>query len=160
MRHLLAAALWLMHASPERAKAEERAWSDQERRLARLCTIIETQARAHGVDSMLLLGMAFRESTLNPSALGKDGEVGLFQLRLPVVRKLRPIYVGLTAKQLLEPGLNTAIAAWYLADLIARKHSVRAALVRYNGSGPRARRYAKRVLATLESLREFRPGAS
>jgi len=38
-------------------------------------------ARDHGEDPILLQSIAFIESNLNPKAIGKIGEIGLFQLR-------------------------------------------------------------------------------
>lgn len=70
---------------------------------------IAQKAKAMGIDPRLAVALAFRESGLNPKAVGKDGEVGLMQV-LPSTSK----GMGFTPKELADTGKNIEIGLTYL----------------------------------------------
>lgn len=49
-------------------------------RIARFAQLIDETARRHDLDPFLLAALAWRESGLDPSALGRRGEAGIVQL--------------------------------------------------------------------------------
>lgn len=70
-------------------------------------TKIGVVARDQGVDPLLLQAIAFVESSYNPKAIGKLGELGLFQLR-PEFHEIKP---NMTTKQ------QTLVAIKYIKKL-------------------------------------------
>lgn len=69
--------------------------------------VIGTVALDHGEDPVLLQSIAFIESSFNPKAVGKIGEIGLFQLR----PEFHAISLNSSVKQ------QTLIAIKYLQKL-------------------------------------------
>jgi hypothetical protein len=103
-----------------------------------------TASRAHGIDHCLALAQAQVESLFSPDAVGRAGEIGLYQV-LPSTAAA----FGRSAEELFDPHVNTSVALAYLSDILSRKPALRDALAEYNG-GPRNRSpyYALNVLET------------
>lgn len=101
--------------------------------------------RIHGVDPWLLAAMAYRESGLNPDAIGAVGEVGVLQLHPRSARGRRALAACARA-----PSRCTAAVIWLaaegLAASIARCGSEPAALGAYNRGHCGATSYSTRVL--------------
>jgi soluble lytic murein transglycosylase len=80
-------------------------------------------ARRYGVAPALVKAVVWRESRFDAHARGSKGEIGLMQILIKAAGKdwtdaerLPP----LTPENLLDPGTNTLIGAWYLEKLIKR----------------------------------------
>lgn len=105
------------------------------------------------IDSSLLYAVAKVESNLNPKAIGKHGEIGLFQLKLSTAR-----WIGCanTRRELFDPGINTICAYLYLSYLRKISPNLRTAIRSYN-VGPNRRmkrdaryhKYVKKVMLEL-----------
>ena len=68
------------------------------------------------------------ESSLDPTAVGYQGERGLFQLKVSTARTIEP---KVTVKQLFDPVTNTRIATKVLGNLVGQYGDVRTALIVY-----------------------------
>lgn len=64
--------------------------------------LISFYSAIYGVDPNLATAVAMNESSLNPNAIGKLKEVGLYQIRPEFVKEY-------TAKQLLQPEINIIV---------------------------------------------------
>jgi soluble lytic murein transglycosylase len=80
-------------------------------------------ARRYGVDPALVKAVVWRESRFNPRTVGGKGEIGLMQVLPRAAAKdwtdaerIAP----LGAEQLMDPGTNTLVGAWYLEKLLQR----------------------------------------
>src|SRR5579872_4362927 len=78
-------------------------------------------ARRYGVEPALVKAVVWRESRFDPAACGGKGELGLMQVLPRAAAKdwteaehLPP----LAQEQLLDPGTNTLVGAWYLGRLL------------------------------------------
>jgi soluble lytic murein transglycosylase len=134
----------------KRLPKKTRASADQ------LAAALVRAANLSQIDPLLLLAVAYQESSLNPRALGRAGEIGLMQLKLETARWLaRELDIKPpTRAQLFEPELNLELGAAYLRYLEERysgpnrrRHFLKA----YNlgPAGLRANRwtdYHKRIL--------------
>ncbi|WXL27974.1 transglycosylase SLT domain-containing protein [Ectopseudomonas mendocina] len=60
----------------------------ERQRLTRLRPVLQKHARAQNFDWLMLAALAFKESTLNPSARGASGAVGLMQITPPAARSV------------------------------------------------------------------------
>lgn len=113
----------------------------------------------------LSLAHAAVESSLDPEAIGLQGELGLFQLFLSTAKEVakRIGIENITKKLLLtDPGLNTQIATSYLQQLVdAFNGDVRTALGAYKqgrrsvlqvGLSKSSQEYADGVLACAQEL--------
>ena len=87
--------------------------------------IIANAAAANGVPATLALEVAISESSLNPSARGSKGELGLFQL-LPATAAM------LGVSDPLDPAQNAQGGTAYLAQLYSRYGDWGTALAAYN----------------------------
>lgn len=76
---------------------------------AQIALEIAQKARAMGVDPRLAVALAYRESGLNPAAIGSSGEVGLMQV-MPSTAKM----MGFTKEDLQNPSKNIEIGLSYL----------------------------------------------
>ncbi|MCM2281105.1 MAG: lytic transglycosylase domain-containing protein [Bdellovibrionaceae bacterium] len=109
-------------------------------------------AQRHRLDPLLLLAVATQESRVNPRAIGRNGEVGLMQLKLStavwVARRL-----GLpppTREALFDPNLNLTLAAAYLSYLQEQfPNSPTAFLSAYN-LGPRGYRHQSKAQGRVQ----------
>ena len=78
-------------------------------------------SKQYGVDPALVKGVVWRESKFNPRARGRVGEIGLMQLRPMAAQEwaqasTRSSFDG----NLLDPGTNLQVGAWYLSKLLKR----------------------------------------
>lgn len=116
--------------------------------------VISALAEQHGVHPGLALAVAQRESQLNPDAIGKLGEIGLFQLRPDAA-----LQVGATPEDRSDPIKNITIGVKYLKHLNEQYGGdVQKTLMAYNGGpenvknntvSPQAQAYAADVIASL-----------
>ena len=146
---------------------EQRAMHLQRSERSEIAAALLQAERETGVDALLLLALAEKESHLRPRASSHRGALGLVQIRpstgREVCRRNRIPWKG--DASLFEPSLNLLIGATYLAELRERFGSWDLALTAYNrgpteakraaarGQSPSSR-YAARVLRRFESLRE------
>ena len=80
-------------------------------------------ARRYGVAPALVKAVVWRESRFNAEARGSKGEIGLMQVLINAAGKDwtdAEHCPQLTPENLLNPGTNTLIGAWYLEKLIKR----------------------------------------
>jgi hypothetical protein len=111
-------------------------------RLAGFPESLRSISREVGLDHCLALAQAEVESSFWPDAVGRAGEIGLYQV-LPGTASL----FGRRRAELFDPHVNTRVALTYLSDILTRRPALRDALAEYNG-GPRNRSpyYALTVL--------------
>lgn len=96
-----------------------------------------------GADPFLLAAIATIESNANPwSPKGAAGEQGAWQVRAKYWGHVPADVFGQAAQ-----------AERVIRTLIGQHGSLRKALIRYNGQGPAARRYAERVLKIYEEIK-------
>jgi len=83
---------------------------------------VRQAARRYGVDPALIKAVIWKESTFNPSARGKVGEVGLMQLREAAASDWTTAerVQGFAMDHLLDPGTNILAGTWYLSHLLRR----------------------------------------
>lgn len=138
------------------ARADEPARVDALQALRVLCPgrlamapAFDRAAERHRVPAGLLVAMARNESTCNPGAIGKGGEVGLMQLRPGTIAAGK---VQLSRLDL--PAVNVDLGARHLARCLRLCGDVPAALGVYSGrrtcAQGRASGYARRVLGFWE----------
>jgi len=119
--------------------------------------------RTNNIDHCLVLAQAEVESEFRHDAVGRAGEIGLFQilpgtaaLFEPVVGKFRrPAPGRRDLGDLADPVVSTRFAMAYLRDILARRPSVKDALTEYNG-GPAGRHhhYYRLVVGTYVEILE------
>ncbi len=129
---------------------------DASRGLAR--TLV-SEARAHGFEPALVLGLIQVESTFRPDAVSSAGAVGLMQIRPAtgryLAKQMRMPWAG--RETLLDPEANVRLGIAYLAELRDGFGNLGAALAAYNWGPSRIRSrltrgaglpqgYARRVL--------------
>lgn len=107
--------------------------------------IIEKAARRNNVDPDLIRAVIWRESKFNRHTIGKDGEVGLMQIRqeTAVVDWAKHKKCEIPSKgALMEPALNIEIGSWYLGRAMRNwegyKDQIALALCEYNAGRKRA----------------------
>lgn len=138
------------------ARADEPARVDALQALRVLCPgrlamapAFDRAAERHRVPAGLLVAMARNESTCNPGAIGKGGEVGLMQLRPGTIAAGK---VQLSRLDL--PAVNVDLGARHLARCLRLCGDVPAALGVYSGrrtcAQGRASGYARRVMGFYE----------
>lgn len=106
--------------------------------------MVQDAAKEFGIDPRLLATTVYRESGCNASALGASGDVGLTQI-VPKVwgRALKNAGIIHATGDLWEPRTNLRAGAWILAQLSEdAEGSLWGIFRRYNGVGPRAKKYA------------------
>jgi len=83
---------------------------------------VRVAAHRYGVDPALIKAVIWKESTFNPSARGRVGEVGLMQLREAAAGEWSTAegVGGFAMEHLLDPGTNILAGTWYLARLLGR----------------------------------------
>jgi soluble lytic murein transglycosylase-like protein len=81
------------------------------------------------------------ESECNPRAKSSDGSIGLMQVRIETWRRV----FKFEPKEMLEAGKSLEVGTEILRLQVAR-YGLRKGIERYNGKGPKARRYAAKVL--------------
>jgi soluble lytic murein transglycosylase-like protein len=113
----------------------------------KLPEVLLAEAQRASIDHCLALAQAEVESEFHHDAVGRAGEVGLFQM-LPSTAALfesivgpfrRPVLKGKrNLGDLADPRVSTRFAMAYLRDIMNRKPNIRDALTEYNG-GPAGR---------------------
>ncbi len=100
--------------------------------------IILTEARSNNLEPLLVVAVAYVESSFDEKALSTKGARGLMQI-MPETGSWAAERIGLenfTVEQLFEPQTNIAIGTWYLRDLLQQfDGNIYLALAAYN-SGP------------------------
>lgn len=122
----------------------------------RLAVAIIREARANGIDPLLVVAVIRCESAFNPYAVSGPGAMGLMQV-MPVtghwLASQRGFELGKT-HNLFDYEVNIELGTAYLASLIRQFGTVEHALVAYN-AGPGA---AKKILAKRDIRRKFIAG--
>ena len=116
--------------------------------------LVQAAAFEFGVDPRVLATTVYRESDCNARALGSSGEIGLAQIH-PKVWAEALIEAGVIrrTKDLWQPFTNLRASAYILARLSDDAGgNLRGTFRRYNGSGPKARKYAHEQVRAFASL--------
>lgn len=111
-------------------------------------------ASEFGIDPKVLFVTVLRESGCRVRARGTSGEVGLGQV-LPRVwlKSLRDAGILSNAGDLWDVGVNLRASAYILSRLsLDASGDLHGMFRRYNGSGPKARVYAREQVRVLASL--------
>ena len=109
--------------------------------------LIESIARKHGVDPLLVKAVIWRESTFDTNKIGKDGERGLMQVMPAAANdwvKAKKIGTFVPA-DLFQPKTNIDAGTWYLKQALQRWSSkddpLTFALTEYNAGRSRVDRW-------------------
>ncbi len=112
-------------------------------------SLIETEAKKHGVPVDLALAVVQVESNFNPKARGRHGEIGLMQIKPSTARGVG--FRG-SSKALYQPKTNIKWGMKYLAGAHERAGGdLCGTILRYNAGhyarrmNPVSRRYCKKV---------------
>src|SRR5207253_8616189 len=126
--------------------------------------VLVSEAARTNVDHCLILAQAEVESEFRHDAVGRAGEVGLFQM-LPSTAVLfestvgpfrRPVLKGQRDRgDLADPRVSARFALAYLRDIMSRKPNIKHALTEYNG-GPAGRHphYYRMVMGAYVEILE------
>lgn len=117
----------------------------------RFDAIIHEIASHHQIDPFLIKAMIWHESRFRPLARGRDGEIGLMQIKMDVVRdwaKARGVPVP-APEQVFDPYVNIEIGTWYFARAFRKwsksSHALLLALGEYNAGPGRLRRWIRKA---------------
>ena len=94
--------------------------------------MVATHAQANGVPEALVHRVIVRESRYQPHLIGRDGTIGLMQIKLATARGLG--YTG-TAEGLRDPDTNLTYAVKYLAGAYRAANGDLNRAVAYYASG-------------------------
>src|ERR1700726_2982055 len=94
--------------------------------------LVATHAQANGVPEALVHRVIVRESRYQPHLIGRDGTIGLMQIKLATARGLG--YTG-TAEGLRDPDTNLTYAVKYLAGAYRAANGDLNRAVAYYASG-------------------------
>lgn len=133
-----------------------------ERRLTEFAHYLVDAGEKNGIDPWLLAAMAFRESGMNPFAVGAVGELGILQLhpknpRVKSVRFLRDQYYRQRCRK--QPGACQREVVDRAAEILARSMTMCGgdlylALGAYNtGKCGGNRTYADRIIVERDALK-------
>ncbi len=148
---------WAARAQAE-SETEIAAYARRYRISPALARTIYLQARDLGVEPGLAFGLVATESRFNTRAVGRQGERGLLQLKLPTARAYD---ARVKADELFHPGTNVRLGLLHLKREVEHfDHDWRLGLLAYNMGRGRLERaldrgrvprsgYASRVLAHL-----------
>ncbi len=115
----------------------------------RFDAIIGATAARHNVDPLLIKAMVWHESRFRPLAQGKDGEIGLMQVKMDVVRDWAKARGMKTPRRtdVFDPYVNIEIGTWYFARAFRKwsrsSHALLLALGEYNAGPGRVRRWIR-----------------
>ena len=119
---------------------------------ADLVAMTRDVAAKEGVPGDLIVAIVRHESGFNPKARGKQGEIGLVQIKCGTAKGIG--YRG-TCAQLYDPRTNLTYGARYLRAALERTSGdwCKAASLYQAGLGarPRASKYCHKVMASLAS---------
>ena len=117
-------------------------------RMRRFSPLIETNARAAGLDPALVRAVVAVESAFDPRAVSDKGAIGLMQI-LPDTGErygVRADAKRSTSDKLLDPATNLHVGTRYLRDLLARfGNDLSLALAAYNAGEGAIATHANRV---------------
>lgn len=121
---------------------------------AKFDALLGAAAEEFGVDPRVLATTVYRESACDKDALGSSGEIGLGQVLPKVwVPVLVEAEVIRRAKDLWHPKTNLRASAFILATLHEQADgNLLETFRRYNGSGRKARTYAREQVRAFASL--------
>lgn len=120
----------------------------------RFDALIATAARRYRVDPALVKAVAWRESSFNPAARGRAGELGLMQLGEIAAQEWADVerLPDFTHEHVLNPRTNLLAGAWYLGKLLRRyaptDNPAAYALADYNAGRTHVLRWNKGPAAT------------
>jgi soluble lytic murein transglycosylase-like protein len=114
----------------------------------RFASLIEREAKRHGLDPALVRAVVAVESAYEPAAISPKGAVGLMQV-IPATAERYGIAAdrrGSVEQKLKDPATNVRIGTRYLSDLIERfGQDLRLALAAYNAGEGAVERYDRQV---------------
>lgn len=114
-------------------------------RYAKYDPLIETAAREHGLDPMLIKALIWRESRFYPDKTGKAGERGLMQIMPAAASEWAKAQKIASSPDLFQPETNVAAGSWYLKQALQRWRNrdepVVFALAEYNAGRSRVERW-------------------
>ena len=118
-------------------------------------TFVLEAANDHGLDPWVLALTVYRESDCRKDVEGASGEIGLCQVN-PAIWVPTLIQHGIITERddLWDPETNLRAGAFIMARMRLRSRTEWEMFRRYNGSGPRARRYATEQMAYLSLIRD------
>ncbi len=120
-----------------------------------LTELLIQAAQEFGLDPRILAVTVHRESGCDPWAYGAVGEIGLTQIFPKYwVSDLRKQKILTRSQELWDPRTNLRASAWILSTLLKKGGSKFEMFRRYNGRGPKARKYAAEQQAALWALRK------
>lgn len=123
------------------------------------------EAQRSNLDHCLALAQAEVESEFRHDAVGRAGEIGLFQI-MPTTAALFESRIGPFRRpqlakgrrelgDLADPAVSTRFAMAYLRDIMTRKSTIREALTEYNGGpGGRHPHYYRMVMGAYVEVLE------
>lgn len=117
---------------------------------------IERASAEFGIDPAMLAVTVYRESGCRATARGQAGEIGLAQIT-PKVWAGELVASGVIQEEweLWVPEQNLRASAYILSSLfVSEGGDARRTFQKYNGSGPRARKYGKEQAERYSSLRK------
>lgn len=106
--------------------------------------LVASESAMAGVNPLAVTAIAFRESSLNPKAVGRHGEKGLMQIKpdADAARHCRGFNLD-------DSRANVRCGVRLLRRALRQCGNLEHALARYNGSRCGPSRYASRVLETM-----------
>lgn len=111
--------------------------------------IIVAAGQEFDVNPRVIALTIWRESSCDAHALGSSGEIGLMQINPSVWTS---VLNDNGFSDLAHPADNVRAGTWILKRIKARGYSAKSIIRRYNGSGPRARRYADEQVQTYREI--------
>lgn len=112
--------------------------------------LIEDAAAEVDIDPAWLAVTVWRESGCNSAARGAAGEIGLTQINPKVWAET--LGASPDGWEMWNPESNLRYSAMILRQLRDSSSSEREMFRKYNGKGPKARKYAAKQMAVLASL--------
>ncbi|HZK01557.1 MAG TPA: lytic transglycosylase domain-containing protein [Anaerovoracaceae bacterium] len=124
---------------------------------AMLVFIFKHEAEVNGIDELLLMAMAQKESTFRADVVGKGGPVGLLQI-MPQTAKA----YGISRDQLFDPHINVEFGTKYIKDKLDQYGNDKTvALSAYNqggmaiSRGSYSTRYANNITGAERSITQY-----
>jgi soluble lytic murein transglycosylase-like protein len=122
------------------------AWLPSEVLIQRYAPIIDTAARAYGVDKNLVHAVISAESAYNPVALSKAGAMGLMQLMPDTARRYG-------VKNIFDPAENIHGGVRYLRDLLVMFNgNIELAVAAYNAGENAVIKYGNKIPPYAETV--------
>ncbi len=122
-----------------------------------LVFLFKHEAEVNGIDELLIMAMAEKESTFRADVVGKGGPVGLLQ----IMPKTAQAY-GITRDQLFDPHVNIEFGTKYIKDKLDQYNNNKTvALSAYNQGGMAisrggySTRYAKKITGAEKSIENY-----